>query len=548
MNLYHFEDEVSPAIVERGMEYYEAGFVTNLVNVGGGRYTAVVRIADMYELAVQLDEEFTIQSSFCDCPFDMEPVCKHEVALYYTLIERLKDPDFHEADAESRQLDLKATLDRLHKAELIDILIDLANDNQTLYNELLFTYASVDEQTEVARCKKLIHSIIDKYSSGERSISYKYASDFANELRVVLNKIERLRDPLIAIEIAGLLLTEAVKAFQYTGDSGGDIGRLIDNTFQMMHMIANSPLEIVEQSELLDKLIQLSKDNVFEGWDDFRIDVLGVCMRFAGNEHLRNALVNELHSLIVDSSANHYNRYTNERVLNLVYDIIGTHDSREAAMQFLQENVNYPSFRKLLMQYEMKQGNYESVISLAAEGERIDKGYRGLESRWKKWRYRAYEQLNMREEQAVIGRELLMEGHFEFYNVLKELTAMDHSSFYEELKQELAGQNHLMYVQLIEEENDIDAILDYVRENPMLIERYLKYLLDTHKEEAIRLFEFHVKTIAEEAYERKQYEDVCQVLKRFRKTAGKDAQLDLVEELKVKYNNRPAFLDELGKL
>ena len=105
-----------------------------------------------------------------------------------------------------------------------------------------------------------------------------------------------------------------------------------------------------------------------------------------------------------------------------------------------------------------------------------------------------------------------------------------------------------MYVQLIEEENDIDAILDYVRENPMLIERYLKYLLDTHKEEAIRLFEFHVKTLAEEAYERKQYEDVCQVLKRFRKTAGKDAQLDLVEELKVKYNNRPAFLDELGKL
>lgn len=544
MNLCHFEDEVSPAIVERGIEYYEAGFVTNLVNSGDGRYTAVVRGADMYEIAVQLDKDRNIISSYCDCPYDMGQVCKHEVAIYYALIERLQDNDFIEIDIAITQPDLKATLESLPKEKLTDILIELAKNNQTLYNELLFTYAIVDERHEIDRCKKMIHSIIDKYSSGERL----FASDFANELKVVLNKIDRLRDPLIAIEIAGLLLMEAVKAIQYTDDSGGDIGSLLDETIQMMHMIANVPLEIVEQSEMLDYLIQLSKDNVFEGWEDFRIDVLGVCMRLTETEQLRNTLMNELQSMIVDSSANHYNRYSNERVLNLVYDIIETHDSTEAAMQFLQENVNYPSFRKQLMQYEMKQGNFESVISLAAEGERMDKDYRGLVSRWKKWRYRAYEQLNMPKEQAVIGRELLTEGHFDFYTVLKELTADDHPSFYDNLKQELAVQNHSMYVHLIETENDVEAILDYVRENPLLIEQYLKYLMDTHKEEAIRLFEFHVKTIAEAAYNRKQYKEVCQVLKRFRNTAGREAQICIVEEFKMKYKNHPAFMEELDKL
>ena len=96
MNLYHFEDVVSSVIVERGLEYYEAGFVTNLIHSGGGRYTAVVKGADMYEIAVQLDEEGNVLSSYCDCPFDMGPVCKHEVAVYYELIDRLKDNDFPE--------------------------------------------------------------------------------------------------------------------------------------------------------------------------------------------------------------------------------------------------------------------------------------------------------------------------------------------------------------------------------------------------------------------------------------------------------------------
>ena len=72
--------------------------------------------------------------------------------------------------------------------------------------------------------------------------------------------------------------------------------------------------------------------------------------------------------------------------------------------------------------------------------------------------------------------------------------------------------------------------------------------MDSHEAEAVRLFEHHVKTMAETAYDRKQYEDVCQALKRYRKTAGREAQLWLVEELKMKYKNRPAFLDELGKV
>lgn len=547
MNLYSFEEVVSSTIVDRGYEYYEAGFVANLIREGAGRYTAVVKGADMYEIAVELDEEGNILSSYCDCPFTMGPVCKHEVAVYYELIDRLKDDDFPE-ETVANQPDLKAILENLSKEKLIDILMNFADDDPVLHNDLIFNYSIYDDgQKEIDRCKRMMDLIVEKFLGSEGFITYKYAGDFADELSGILTKIENMKDPLIAIEVAELLLIEGMKSFQYADDSNGDIGGLIDETIKMMHTIANGPLEIEEQNELLDKLIHLSKSHVFEGWDDFRIDVLGICLKFAENESMRKTLVNELESMIEDSSADHYDRYANERILNLMFDVIETSGTAEEARKFLLKNINYPSFRKRLMQYEMDQGNYENVLALASEGESLDRGYSGLVSRWKKWRYEAYKQLKSTEEQKKIGHELLMGGDFKYYYDLKEL-ASDKTAFYVELKRELAEKNYRIYIQLIEAENDVDAILEYVREHPSLIERYLEYLVDSHKEEAIRLFKCQVKMLAEDAFNRKQYKEVCQVLKRFRKTAGREAQVNLAEELKQTYKNRPAFQDELGKL
>src|SRR5690606_12675847 len=124
-----------------------------------------------------------------------------------------------------------------------------------------------------------------------------------------------------------------------------------------------------------------------------------------------------------DSSANDYGRYENERIFNLMYDLIETFGTTEEAKRFLQDNIGYPSFRKRLMQYAMDEEKYESVLALASEGECMDREYRGLVTRWKKWRYRAYQQLKSYSEQMKIGKELLMGGDFKYYSELKELAA-----------------------------------------------------------------------------------------------------------------------------
>lgn len=54
--------------------------------LGKGRYSATVEGTDIYKVAVHIGQDDTILSSDCHCPYDMGPVCKHEVAVYYELI------------------------------------------------------------------------------------------------------------------------------------------------------------------------------------------------------------------------------------------------------------------------------------------------------------------------------------------------------------------------------------------------------------------------------------------------------------------------------
>jgi len=52
----------------------------------------------------------------------------------------------------------------------------------------------------------------------------------------------------------------------------------------------------------------------------------------------------------------------------------------------------------------MEDKNYLKVIDLALEGERKDKEYAGLVSKWKKVRYIAYKELSLKAEQEKLAR------------------------------------------------------------------------------------------------------------------------------------------------
>lgn len=105
-----------------------------------------------------------------------------------------------------------------------------------------------------------------------------------------------------------------------------------------------------------------------------------------------------------------------------------------------------------------------------------------------------------------------------------------------------------MYLKLIVLENDLAEIMEFVRENPRTIEEYADMLVDKYRDEVIEIYKKSIKLQASSSLNRKHYQEMCRMLKRYKKIAGKDSMKEVVNELSIAYIKRPAFLDEPRKI
>ncbi|MFB6468187.1 hypothetical protein ACE38V_15500 [Cytobacillus sp. Hz8] len=101
---------------------------------------------------------------------------------------------------------------------------------------------------------------------------------------------------------------------------------------------------------------------------------------------------------------------------------------------------------------------------------------------------------------------------------------------------------------MIEQENDLEEMLGFVRDNPSYIESYAEKLVKHYKKEVIEIYKESIKLSARTSSKRKDYQGVCHQIMRYKKTAGKSKQMELINELMSLYKNRPAFIDELSKI
>ncbi|AIS52840.1 SWIM zinc finger domain-containing protein [Thermoanaerobacter kivui] len=556
MNIYNFEDYINETILDRGYDYYIGGNIIETYNQGDNEYIFKVQGSDDYEVIVKLDDNGEILYSECDCPYDFGPICKHQVAAFYKLLEIFNNQDSgsNVQKGVSKQKDIKEVLNNLSKEELIKIIVDITEEDETLKNRLIVRYSRGDSKQELIRCKTLIDSIVRKYTDRDGFISYRETYDFVSEMGDLLEKARDTEDILLALDIAFLVLEEAVGAFQYADDSDGNIGFLVSETMEVIgDIVAGSrDLDIDLREKIFNKLLEQSENKIFDGWESYRIDILWLCTEFADIEELRNKLKMRIEYLLDKDPDNSYKKYIDEKMLEILYVLKEKYGTKEEAEQFIKEHLEFTSFKELFIQKYFKEKDYKKVIELALEWEEQDKQYAGLVSKWKKIRYEAYKKLSLKEEQKKLAKELLFDGNFEYYRELKGLITGDKTEFYNDLKQELKNykgwHGRDIYLKVILEENDLDELMKFVKENPTRIEEYADKLKDKFKDEVIEVYKKYIKLAASSSSKRSDYQKVCEILKRYKKIAGEKSQKEIKNELMSLYKKRPAFIDELSKI
>lgn len=555
MNINNFERFIDKTILDRGYGYYIEGNILKCQEQGDNKYFVHIEGSDDYEVVVELGDNGEILDSRCDCPYDFGPVCKHEVAAYFQVFEMLNSEAENEeiTSRPSKRFTIEEVLSNLSKEELLSIILNIAHHDTTLKNSLIVKYSNGDMQQELEACKRLIDSIVRKYTGREGLIKYRDTRDFVNEMEEILEKARSTESLPLSLEIAILLLEETIGAFQYADDSGGDIGSLIMETLEVIGEIAIECKEKGYQTEeIFQKLLAQADNDIFDGWEDYQIDLLNICFEFADDEMLREQLKIKIESMRDGKFGDQFMHYRNESVLQLLFRLIEQYGSEKEAEQFINEHLQFSSFRERLINKCIQENNYHKVLELAEEGERQDRQYPGLISRWKKFRYTAYKFLSLKEKQQSLAKELLFNGDFEYYQDLKELSKETPGDVYTSLKHELKNRNgwesNRMFLKLIEEENDLEEMLDYVRANPSYIESYAEKLVEPFKEEVNDIYKNYIKSTASTSSNRRDYQRVCHKITRFKKFAGKQKQIELKNELMKLYRKRPAFIDELGKI
>lgn len=556
MNINNFESYINETILDRGYSYYVEGNVKEVFESGNNRFIFSIQGSDDYKVTVELGENGDILFSICNCPYDFGPVCKHEVATYFQLHKMLNQQNTTDnfPGKIKKQINLKEILSQLSKEELVNIIINIAENDDVFEKSLIFKCSNGDYQLELEVCQELIDSIVHKYTGRRGFIDYRGAGDFADELEIIAEKARNTENPLLALDIAFLLIEEGIDAYGYADDSSGSIGFLVEKTMELVGEIAaNHNEEDDPREELFDKLLAMVDNSVFDGWSDYRIDLLESCLEFADDEKLRERLRSKLQSMIVKIGSDRSRHYENEGLLHLLYELIEQYGTEEEAEQFIHKHLGYPSFRERLLNQYLQEKNYQKIIEVAKEGEKQDREYPGLISRWKKFRYEAYKFLSLKVEQQKLAKELLLSGDFEYYHDLKELSTDHFSEFYKSLKRELktttnGWRTDYIFKKVIEEENDLDEMLQLVRENPSYVKDYAEKLVKEYQEEVIKIYTAYINSEARHSSNRRGYQDVCNIIREFKKIAGKQKQDEIIKQLKDIYKRRPAFIDELGKI
>ncbi len=573
MNLNNFEKYIDKKILLRGQNYYENGCVVSVEETDDNIFKAEVEGTELYTVEVELDDEGNIADTQCDCPYDMGEYCKHQAAVFLALRDMKNNISGRKSQMASQSQTSEAPeasvsrkrktpgireiLDRRTKEELVEFMLRVAAEYDEIRQQIEWKFDNEKDEEEVSKSIALIRTFIRKNSDRYGFVNYGDADEAVRGAYLVLEKasIALKQNKMVhAVELALCVTQEMTDLLQYADDSDGVIGEVIDESLYFINeIIEDEDLSSVDKESIFGRLLEESTNNRYKGWPDWRLNFLEKCSWLAHTSDLRSKLEKHLLSISESAAGDTWTvNYLTERINLIRYNMVEEYDGQKKAQEFLEQNLQYSSFRKMAIETSMTNKEYDNVIKLALDGEEKDKSLPGLVDQWKRYRYKACQLSGKLDEQRGIATDFILDGSFEYYKELKKTYAAEEwSSVYPKIIFMLEDKKKTymnIYTSILIEEGEKQKLLEYVKGTPSSVESYYKHLIPEFKEEVYAVFWQFIGQKAARAGNRRDYQQVCAVIRNLKKAGGKEQASEIRQTLYAQYANRPAFRDELSRV
>ncbi|MBD2864621.1 SWIM zinc finger family protein [Paenibacillus oceani] len=555
MNLNNLDKWIDPVILARGQAYADEGSVLSIEEQEDGTYYAEVEGSELYEVYVELDESGNVVSAECDCPYDYGPVCKHQAAALIELRDQLAEQP-ERADQRTAKESLEQLLEAESKESLVQLLLSLAADSKVVKQRINLHVAKAGGAAELDNCRKMIRLTIDANADRHGFIDWRSvdgAVEGAEKVAERAFEAAEREEWVRAVELHLCVVEGMVELNERSDDSSGTIGAVIAQSLEGIYEITSQsdPLSPEDKTRLFHTLLNESGQRRYDGWSDEQLELIEAASRLAVNAELRQKWEQRASDLVSRQTGRE--SYVAERIAMIRYRLIQSHEGDEQAAEYGKSQLHLSNFRELAIQEAFRGCRYDEVIQLAEEGERLskEKGFPGLVSSWKKRRYEAYRLSGQLELQREVGVELILDGDYSYYAPVRDTyPPAEWPPVYRRMLDQMEKEAwpRTIYTKILVEEQEHSRLLAYVRKQPGRIEQFYSYLHKVFPGEVAELFHSYIVALAEQSTNRKEYKNVCRVIRMLQQAAGSEAAQNMTKLLLETYPNRPAFREELLNL
>lgn len=552
ITLKNFEEVINPTVVERGRDYFQRGQIRELEELEKGRWVAIVEGTEDYQLEVRLSGEQIIEF-ICSCPFDLGPVCKHEVAVFYALAKRGKKPSKISSNKTAADK-LNETLTALTANELETFVKNYALQDRK-FRAALFTLSPFDNQSEGKNnyrqaVRESLRSAMDRHGF----IDYWSTSRAVHGVNILLSQADQfVVDGRIekAILIYQATIEELVPVLQNADDSNGEIGEAIEWALEKLADCAKKLKDSQAREKMFQYCLREAAHKRYEGWK-WNFNFLDMAVDLIDNKKQERRLLDKLESFIKKGSSDFWNNFQAEQAAEIKLKLLQRRRPSETEA-FITENLNIAGIRRLSIEQAFINKNWKKVKNLAKEGIIQDSkhSYAGLVVDWLNWLLKVAESENIVEDLQNYAKKLFLEtGDFSYYKRLKSIySKKEWPKIVDRLIK--SKKDRVDVPEILIKEKRWKKLLEYVKREPSayMLERSHKYLAPYFPKELILMYGDLAKNeLAKGPFGRAHYQEVCRYLRRMKKLGAAEFVTKLIRQFRTEYKNRRALLEELEKV
>ncbi len=556
--LNEFEQIIDEIILKRGLSYFKNGYVTELSEISNGEYEASVLGTEEYTVNLKVKNNIIVEHN-CDCPYDMGPICKHIVASIFYLkqdelnLNQQNIPLVKKKKRKTASHQLKEVLDKVSLQDLKEFIKEQSKMDRQFRNLFLSNFAHLNESQSKEFYQNQIKSVINSATDRHGFIGWhemKYLEQGIDPIITIAEKQLESRNYLNVIYICTALMEEMTEAIQFSDDSNGSIGGIIDSSYEMLYDIASKNISDDIKTELFNYCITAFEKRLFDGWD-WHIGILNIAYEITDNENEADIIIKCLDTV--------NGEYERERAQLFKLDIISKYKDKKEVQKFIDRHITNSSIRNAEIEKFIKNKDFEKAIKLCKDGIEYDKKDKpGLVKNWYNWLLKIAQSQNNKSKIIEYSRFLFIDNFHpeqDYYQLLKqEIEPNKWKDFLEEIIKEITPKGGWKYDGLVRKiyinEKWWDRLFFLLKENTSLenIENNEKYLSKDYSQELIQLYSDRLVKYVERFMGRNHYQTACRYLRRMKKLGGNEKVNELIEYFIKTYSKRKALLDELSRV